>query len=382
MRKSIATVCLSGTLREKLLACSAAGFDGVEIFENDLVVSPDDPATISRYAADLGLSIDLYQPFRDFEGVTADRLKQNLKRATAKFRLMNSLGVDVILACSNVATATIADDGLAAEQLHDLAELAADHGIRVAYEALAWGKYVSDFEHAHRIVELAGHPALGSCLDSFHILSRDCDPQPIERLDPSKIFFCQLADATRLSMDILSWSRHHRVFPGEGGWDIPGFMTHIVRSGYTGTVSLEVFNDVFRQSPADHTALDGMRSLIWLEDQTARRLAEDDAITRQRHDAHDQMTLTALPEAGQPTGINFAEVRAANPSEMEVMLSQLGFQFGGRHRTKAVQLWVNGSARIILNEQQPPGHPSRPFADRPRGAYEARRHPQRAAADR
>ena len=355
MRKSIATVCLSGTLREKLLACSAAGFDGVEIFENDLVVSPDDPATISRYAADLGLSIDLYQPFRDFEGVTADRLKQNLKRATAKFRLMNSLGVDVILACSNVATATIADDGLAAEQLHDLAELAADHGIRVAYEALAWGKYVSDFEHAHRIVELAGHPALGSCLDSFHILSRDCDPQPIERLDPSKIFFCQLADATRLSMDILSWSRHHRVFPGEGGWDIPGFMTHIVRSGYTGTVSLEVFNDVFRQSPADHTALDGMRSLIWLEDQTARRLAEDDAITGQPHDAHDQMTLTALPGAGQPTGINFAEVRAANPSEMEVMLSQLGFQFGGRHRTKAVQLWVNGCARIILSEQQPIG---------------------------
>jgi 4-hydroxyphenylpyruvate dioxygenase len=354
MRKSIATVCLSGTLREKLLACSAAGFDGVEIFENDLVVSPDDPATISRLAADLGLTIDLYQPFRDFEGVSADRLKQNLKRAAAKFTLMNSLGADLILACSNVATATIADDGLAAEQLHGLAELAADHGIRVAYEALAWGKYVSDFEHAHRIVELAGHPALGTCLDSFHILSRNWDPQPIERLDPAKIFFCQLADATRLSMDILSWSRHHRVFPGEGGWDIPGFMTHIVRSGYTGTVSLEVFNDVFRQSPADHTALDGMRSLIWLEDQTARRLDEDDT-TSERHGGSDRMTVTALPHAGQPTGINFAEVTTANPAEMEAMLSQLGFQFGGRHRTKPVQLWAHGTARIILNEQQPIG---------------------------
>ena len=37
MRRSIATVCLSGMLREKLEAIAAARFDGVEIFENDLL---------------------------------------------------------------------------------------------------------------------------------------------------------------------------------------------------------------------------------------------------------------------------------------------------------------------------------------------------------
>ena len=36
-RRSIATVSLSGTLNEKLAAIAAAGFDGVEIFENDLL---------------------------------------------------------------------------------------------------------------------------------------------------------------------------------------------------------------------------------------------------------------------------------------------------------------------------------------------------------
>ncbi len=40
MRRSIATVCLSGTLEEKLAAAAAAGFDGVELFENDLIASP------------------------------------------------------------------------------------------------------------------------------------------------------------------------------------------------------------------------------------------------------------------------------------------------------------------------------------------------------
>lgn len=363
MHKSIATVCLSGTLSEKLRACSAAGFDGVEIFENDLVVSPDSPAQIARYAADLGLAIDLYQPFRDFEGVTAERLAQNLKRAAAKFRLMNSLGSDMMLVCSNVATASVADDELAAEQLHSLAELAADHGIRVAYEALAWGKYVSDFEHAQAIIDLADHPALGACLDSFHILSRGWDPQPIERLPTEKIFFVQLADATRLSMDVLSWSRHHRVFPGEGGWDLPAFLTHVVRSGYSGPISLEVFNDVFRQSPAERTAVDGMRSLLWLEDQAAHRLADAEAteaaepagIVDRQGVRRDRVSLTTLPRVDQPSGINFAEVKADHPQAMETLLSQLGFQFSGRHRTKPVQLWIQGQARIILNEQQATG---------------------------
>ena len=165
MRTGIATVCLSGTLKEKMQACAIAGFDGIEIFEQDLVTSPLSPEDIRKMAADLGLGLDLYQPFRDFDGVTPDLLKANLKRAEAKFRLMARLGMDTILVCSNVATATIDDDQLRAEQLAQLAALAGDHGVKVAYEALAWGKHVNDYEHAYRLVEAVDHPNLGTCLE-------------------------------------------------------------------------------------------------------------------------------------------------------------------------------------------------------------------------
>ena len=47
MRKSIATVSLSGTLAEKLTAIAGAGFDGVEIFENDLLASPLSPEEVA-----------------------------------------------------------------------------------------------------------------------------------------------------------------------------------------------------------------------------------------------------------------------------------------------------------------------------------------------
>ena len=37
--------------------------------------------------------------------------------------------------------------------------------MRIAYEALAWGRHVSEYDHAWRIVAAADHPALGVCLD-------------------------------------------------------------------------------------------------------------------------------------------------------------------------------------------------------------------------
>jgi 4-hydroxyphenylpyruvate dioxygenase len=359
MRTGIATVCLSGTLKEKMQACAIAGFDGIEIFEQDLVTSPLSPEDVRTMAADLGLTLDLYQPFRDFDGVTGDLLAANLRRAEAKFRLMSRLGMDTILVCSNVATATIDDDDLRASQLAALAELAGEHGVKVAYEALAWGKYVNDYEHAHRLVEMVDHANLGTCLDSFHILSRDWDTAPIEGINADKIFFVQVADAPKLSMDVLSWSRHYRVFPGEGQFELAKFMGHVVRAGYTGPVSLEVFNDVFRQSDVERTAVDAMRSLIWLEEQSAKWLdssvgsAAGAAGTQTSARRRYPMELATLPQVAEPAGFNFAEVKAADTGVLETVLGQLGFEFNGRHRTKDVQLWTMGHARVIINEQAP-----------------------------
>jgi 4-hydroxyphenylpyruvate dioxygenase len=121
MRTSIATVSLSGSLTEKLTAASRAGFDGVEIFENDLLYFDGSPADVRRIAADLGLKIMLFQPFRDFEGVSAERLARNLDRVKRKFDLMHELGTDRILVCSNVQADTLRDDALIVDQLGALA---------------------------------------------------------------------------------------------------------------------------------------------------------------------------------------------------------------------------------------------------------------------
>jgi 4-hydroxyphenylpyruvate dioxygenase len=330
MRRSIATVCLAGTLEDKLAAAAAAGFDEVELFEPDLIGSDAAPAQVRRRAHELGLKIGLYQPFRDFEAVPEAQLGANLRRAEAKFAVMEAVGADLLLVCSNVSAAAIDDDALAAAQLRTLAEHAAEHGIRIAYEALAWGRHVRDYDHAWRIVEAADHPGLGTCLDSFHILSRGGDPRGIRSIPAEKIFYLQLADAPRLVMDVLQWSRHYRCFPGQGGFDLPSFLEHVLAAGYTGPLSLEVFNDVFRQADPQRMAVDAMRSLLLLEEATR---------------------VTALPAAAPLRGYAFAElaVAAERAAGVERLLIAMGFRHAGQHRTKSVQLWRHGDTHILVN---------------------------------
>jgi 4-hydroxyphenylpyruvate dioxygenase len=267
VRHGIATVCLSGTLEGKLAAAAAAGFDGVELFEPDLTESRLSPAEVRHAADELCLAIDLFQPFRDFEGVTPTELTRNLERAHASFEVMAQLGADILLVCSNVAPDAIDDDALAAEQLRTLAEQAAARGIRIAYEALAWGRHVSEYDHAWRIVEAADHPALGICLDSFHVLARHTALDTIAEIPADKLLFCQLADAADLAVDVRHWSRHHRCLPGQGAFDLVDFANRLLRTGYEGPLSLEVFSDALRQADPGRVARDARRSLVALEDQ-------------------------------------------------------------------------------------------------------------------
>ncbi|MFD5232640.1 bifunctional sugar phosphate isomerase/epimerase/4-hydroxyphenylpyruvate dioxygenase family protein [Streptomyces qaidamensis] len=328
MRTSIATVSLSGSLTEKLDAAARAGFDGVEIFENDLLASPLTPEDVRARCADLGLRIDLYQPMRDIEAVPETEFARNLRRARHKFELMRRLGADTVLVCSSVSPQAVDDDALAAGQLSRLADAARESGVRVAYEALAWGRHVSTYDHAWRIVETAGHPSLGTCLDSFHILSRGTGTQGIEDIPGEKIFFLQLADAPLLAMDVLQWSRHYRCFPGQGGFDVAGLVRHVLATGYDGPLSLEVFNDVFRQSEAGPTAVDARRSLLLLQEEVGR---------------------APLPGPVVPTGVAFAELVTPDAEPLAALLGALGFTRTARHRGKPVGLWEQGDARILVN---------------------------------
>jgi 4-hydroxyphenylpyruvate dioxygenase-like putative hemolysin/sugar phosphate isomerase/epimerase len=339
-RLVISTVCLSGTLEDKLGAAAAAGFHGVEILEYDLVMSPWSPRRVHDEAANLGLSVEVYQPFH-VEAVPPDLLEASLRHAERKFEVLEGLGADVMLVCSSKSPSGLDDDDIAAEQLHALAGRAEQRGLRIAYEAVPWGR-VRTHDHAWRIIQCADHSALGLCLDSFHVLSPGNDPAGIDQVPGSKVFHVQLADAPRLNMDIREWSLHYRMFPGQGALDLAGFVSQILATGYAGPMALEVFNDVYQQEDPRHAATDAMRSMLALTEAVG---------TRGPVAVREHLPTAALPPAPDLGGFAFAELAVDEVSAPLVArtLAALGFAHTGQHRSKPVQLWQQGSARVLLN---------------------------------
>lgn len=330
--RSIATVCLSGVLADKLDTAARVGFDGVEIFENDLLTFDGSPRDIRAMAEDLGLAITLFQPFRDFEAMPEAQRGRLLDRAERKFDVMQELGTDLILVCSNTQPTAIDDPASAAADLNAMAERAAARGLRVGYEALAWGRHVNTWGQAWRIVQAGDHPALGLIVDSFHTMAIGDDPAGIADIPGDRIFFVQLADAPALTMDVLSLSRHYRNFPGQGDLDVARFLRPVIASGYTGPLSLEVFNDSFRSAPARMIGRDGLRSLALVEAQAG---------------------LMPLPPPPRIGGVEFIEfaVDQATGQSLGGMLGSLGFHHAGRHRSKAVSLYRQGDINLVLNQE-------------------------------
>jgi 4-hydroxyphenylpyruvate dioxygenase len=347
MFRSIATVSLGGTLVDKLTAISAAGFDGVEIFENDLFYFDGTAADVKRIADDRGLRIMLFQPFRDFEAGPREKLQRNLDRAERKFDLMGELETDLMLVCSSIAPDATDDDALAAADLHALGERAAQRGLRIGYEALGWGRHVSTYRHALKIVEQADHPAVGLVLDSFHTLCIRDDIAPIASIPSERIFFVQIADAPLIQLDPLSWSRHFRLFPGQGGMPVTRFMRNVIASGYAGPISLEIFNDEFRAAPPRPIAIDAMRSLVLLEEELLT--GPDDK------PAGNIIAGTLVPPAPPVcSGIEFIEfaVDEATRPRLAALFDAMGFARAGQHKSKDVSLYAQGDVHLIINSEK------------------------------
>ena len=343
LRWSIATVCMGGALEAKLAAAAKAGFRAVEIFENDLTFFSGKPREARMMAADLGLEIVALQPMRDFEAMPDPIRARNFERAARKFDLMHELGTRLLCLCSNVSDEAIDDPRRAAQDLAELADLAHQHGFRIGYEALAWGRHVKDWTAAWDIVRQADRDNLGIVLDSFHACVRGNPIEPMSALPADRIALVQVADAPAIQMDPLSLSRHYRCYPGQGDYPVVDFLDAITRAGYRGPVSLEIFNDQFRGASASAIALDGLRSLRISGEQLAAR--------RQQRGDPPLPDLAPLPPAPSVERVEFIEFAAgdADSAALTAVIEGLGFRLAARHRSKDVDLYRQGEINLVVN---------------------------------
>ncbi|HPV24330.1 MAG TPA: sugar phosphate isomerase/epimerase family protein [Casimicrobium sp.] len=278
---SLDTITLAGSLESKLDAASGAGFSQITLWAKDLVGHPDGYEAALNEVRLSGLRVNAIQVMRDYEGLSGPLHRYKIETVKTMLRLCESVGAERLLICSSTSAHASGDIDHIAADLRKVAMLATPLGIRVGYEALSWGRHVSDFELSWEIVQRADRANLGVCIDSFHLLANcglnGTNFDALATIPGERIAFVQLSDflwkAVRTPEERIETARHLRVFPGEGvhSAELSRMIRMIDQSGYRGDWSFEVFNDDYVQMPGEAVAARARDAAMWVASQSTRR---------------------------------------------------------------------------------------------------------------
>ncbi|MDO8456270.1 MAG: sugar phosphate isomerase/epimerase family protein [Burkholderiaceae bacterium] len=271
------TISFAGPLEAKLKAVREAGFSQIMLAARDLVGHAEGwEAAVAAVKAS-GLRVTGFQVLRDFEGLSGHLHDYKIDIAKSMLEMCHALDCKLLLMCSSTSTHATQDTNALVKDLRKLAMLAIPMNIKVAYEALSWGRTVNQFPQAWDLICQADMPNLGLGFDSFHMFATQTPLDELEMLDPNKIFLVQLADfmwnEIKTVEERITTARHFRVFPGEGVHSeaLAALTLKLHQLGYRGDYSFEVFNDDYLQMPLASVASRARQSALWLGEGVLRR---------------------------------------------------------------------------------------------------------------
>ena len=335
----ISSLSFSGHLYDKICHAARAGFDGIEIYHEDMVGYDGSPADVAGLAQDQGIAIATLQSLRDVEGLTGAARAHAFQRAARFMELATALGAPMLMVSASSLPEADPDPARAAADLAELADMAAGHGLRLGFEALAVSRHTRTPLQAWQLVEAAGRPNLGLVIGSIHHFAAGGDRAVFGRIDPARVFLLRLADAMVRQIDVQSLRQANRVLPGQGVLPLGDFMRDFRAAGYRGPFSVEVFDAEGRGLPPVVLADDAMRALMLTE-----ALAEGRAVDHSL--------------VGQPA---FLHLQAGGDSAAAAIrvLSAFGFAEAGRSPDGAERLFAQGDLSAVVTTLAEAGAPLR-----------------------
>ncbi len=239
-------------IRRRVEAVAAAGFTGFGIRHGDLLRVEADPGfpAFRRMLDDHGLRI-LELEF--LEGwflppgeprAASDRARADLLRAA------ESLGARHIKVGADFAGGPFEAERMA-PHLAELARQAADAGTRIALEPMPFTDVRTPFQGLE-LVDLVDHPAAGLCLDIWHVERAGVRVAAVASIPGHRIVAVELDDAPRQpEQALLPDTFAGRRFPGEGDFDVSGFVAAIRATGFDGAFGVEMLSTAFRALPVE-----------------------------------------------------------------------------------------------------------------------------------
>jgi sugar phosphate isomerase/epimerase len=139
------------------------------------------------------------------------------------------------------------------EAFAGLCDDAAEHtDAAVAYEFMPFDVNVHDLGTALELVLGAGRANGGLAIDTWHMSKLRIAPEELHRIPPEYLRWVELSDGQLEDMeDTLDEVINRRRLPGEGEFDIPGYVRACQQAGYSGPWGVEVLSEDLRALPIE-----------------------------------------------------------------------------------------------------------------------------------
>lgn len=251
-------------LLEKIRIAAAAGYEGIELWHDDIERYLENGGRITevrRALDDSGLAVPTtiylkgwWDPAAPDYAADMDLIRRRLEQAA-------TLGARHVVASPPGGKEV--DYPLLARQYRALLEMGISFGVKPAFEYLGFVDEVNSIGKAIRVLEGAQHPDAGIVLDPFHDFRGGAGHEDIARLRASQIAVSHFDDAPA-SPPPPQQHDPDRVMPGDGCINLKRYVQLLHQTGYDRFVSLELFReDLWRQDPLKvaRTGLEKMRAV-------------------------------------------------------------------------------------------------------------------------
>jgi sugar phosphate isomerase/epimerase len=205
-------------------------------------------AVLSQY----GMRVVEIEALRGWSATGAER-DAYLRTEKSVFAMSDALGPGHHVQVIGPYAGTLDD---AAQAFAGLCDRAAEHGLAAAIEFLPEMSNIPDAATAMQIVTRAGRANGGICLDCWHHFRGANDDDMLRAIPAEAIFTVQLDDGPqqRVDPDYYTDCTRHRNVPGDGEFDLAGFLRLVREMGVCLPLSVEVMSVDLQPRPAGEVA--------------------------------------------------------------------------------------------------------------------------------
>jgi sugar phosphate isomerase/epimerase len=245
----------SRPFEERVRAAAEAGFAamGLYIGEYQRLRAEGTRDTDLRSVLDhYGMPLVEIEALRGWSATGAERAAY-LRTERSVFAMSDALGPGHHVQVIGPYAGTLDD---AAEAFAGVCDRAAEHGLAAAIEFLPEMSNIPDAATAMQIVTRAGRANGGICLDCWHHFRGANDDDMLRAIPAERIFTVQLDDGPRqrVDPDYYTDCTRYRDVPGEGEFDLTGFLGLLDELGVRLPLSVEVISTDLLQRPAAEVA--------------------------------------------------------------------------------------------------------------------------------